>query len=278
MQTDALFISNYAVRPGKLFNGVDMNLTVFIGSTKNRESEIIYSTNYVRWYEQNRDDLFSSLSYCRIDLLKDDIIPKIGSITGVAIFNNVFSKSNTIANLRLTISGNREKIYYHSGGRYFRKCITKSLSNEYKMIEVPERTKNISIGLLSSSLYYLLWIYTSDTFHVTKRDVETIKFPDNILHSQIISRIVITLLKDVWSNVEYRNRNRADGSIQKEANFIVSKSKPIIDQIDTVLAQHYGFTEEELDFIINYDIKYRMGKELDAYVNGILGKDCGEGK
>lgn len=31
------------------------------------------------------------------------------------------------------------------------------------------------------------------------------------------------------------------------------------DEIDKVLAQHYGFTEEELDFIINYDIKYRMG-------------------
>lgn len=26
---------------------------------------------------------------------------------------------------------------------------------------------------------------------------------------------------------------------------------------------HYGFTNEELDFIINYDIKYRMGKELE---------------
>ncbi len=29
--------------------------------------------------------------------------------------------------------------------------------------------------------------------------------------------------------------------------------------IDRVLAKHYGFTDEELDFIINYDIKYRMG-------------------
>jgi hypothetical protein len=28
-----------------------------------------------------------------------------------------------------------------------------------------------------------------------------------------------------------------------------------------VLAEHYGFTDEELDFIINYDIKYRMGAE-----------------
>jgi len=27
-------------------------------------------------------------------------------------------------------------------------------------------------------------------------------------------------------------------------------------------SKHYGFTEDELDFIINYDIKYRMGKVL----------------
>ncbi len=38
-------------------------------------------------------------------------------------------------------------------------------------------------------------------------------------------------------------------------------SKPIIDEIDRILAQHYGFTDEELDFIINYDIKYRMGRD-----------------
>ena len=41
--------------------------------------------------------------------------------------------------------------------------------------------------------------------------------------------------------------------------FYLKESKPIIDEIDRVLAQHYGFTAEELDFIINYDIKYRMG-------------------
>ena len=27
---------------------------------------------------------------------------------------------------------------------------------------------------------------------------------------------------------------------------------------------HYGFTEEELDFIINYDIKYRMGVDTEG--------------
>ena len=41
-------------------------------------------------------------------------------------------------------------------------------------------------------------------------------------------------------------------------------SKLIIDKIDDLLAKHYGFTEEELDFIINYDIKDRMGDKLNV--------------
>jgi hypothetical protein len=42
------------------------------------------------------------------------------------------------------------------------------------------------------------------------------------------------------------------------------KSNCIIAEIDTALAAHYGFTEEELNFIVNYDIKYWMRKELEG--------------
>ena len=42
------------------------------------------------------------------------------------------------------------------------------------------------------------------------------------------------------------------------------RSKNYIDQIDQNIARHYSLTDEELDFIINYDIKYRMGDELNA--------------
>lgn len=41
--------------------------------------------------------------------------------------------------------------------------------------------------------------------------------------------------------------------------------RSIIDEIDRVLAEHYGFTDEELDFIMaapaNDDIKYRMRRD-----------------
>ncbi len=42
-------------------------------------------------------------------------------------------------------------------------------------------------------------------------------------------------------------------------SFKVQLSKSIIDEIDKVLGKHYRLNETEIDFIINYDIKYRMG-------------------
>jgi hypothetical protein len=42
------------------------------------------------------------------------------------------------------------------------------------------------------------------------------------------------------------------------------KSKTIIDDIDRSLARHYDLSSTELDFIINYDLKYRMGLESNG--------------
>jgi hypothetical protein len=61
------------------------------------------------------------------------------------------------------------------------------------------------------------------------------------------------------SKVVLRRNNTKNITVEKEY-FTINKSKPIIDNIDRALAAHYGFTAEELEFIINYDIKYRMGR------------------
>ena len=69
---------------------------------------------------------------------------------------------------------------------------------------------------------------------------------------------------DLKNNSEIRTRKQQRTGTVRLQTFYVGKSKPIIDEIDRVLAEHYGFTEEELDFIINYDIKYRMGRDADV--------------
>ena len=80
--------------------------------------------------------------------------------------------------------------------------------------------------------------------------------------------------KEKRVQAKIKNQRLEIESIQKKIEDLQSKKskinspwwgdaliKPIIDEIDRVLAEHYGFTDRELDFIINYDIKYRLGQK-----------------
>ena len=63
-----------------------------------------------------------------------------------------------------------------------------------------------------------------------------------------------------------KHKNRKESQYKATGKVIYDEffprfSKPILDEIDRVLARHYGFTAAELDFILNYDIKYRLGRD-----------------
>ena len=65
-------------------------------------------------------------------------------------------------------------------------------------------------------------------------------------------------MEDISLHSDDQQMTSRNGSLTVQRIF-PKHSKPIIDRIDRAVAAHYNFTEEELDFIINYDIKYRMG-------------------
>ncbi len=96
-----------------------------------------------------------------------------------------------------------------------------------------------------------------------RREIDSFRLGEiDIGLQQILVDICGRLMKDLDKNSirrrEYRNKGK---DVVEFSQYIARNSKPIIDEIDCVLGKHYGFTEEELDFIINYDIKYRMGKD-----------------
>ena len=78
---------------------------------------------------------------------------------------------------------------------------------------------------------------------------------------------MLTTQKDLQKNSQIATRNysaKGRSFTMEKQYFYIKKSKKIIDEIDALLADHYELTDIELDFIINYDIKYRMGKELES--------------
>ena len=136
-------------------------------------------------------------------------------------------------------------------------------SSEEKIIYLkPEIDKYAIIAALSSNLWFWYFTITSDCRHLGKRDIHTFSFnPQEMSPAhhrnfcELGREYVCDLKRNAESIVRVYRGNRAVECL----NFRVKESKPIIDEIDRGLAQHYGFTDEELDFIINYDIKYRMG-------------------
>lgn len=103
---------------------------------------------------------------------------------------------------------------------------------------------------------------TSDCRHLGNRDICSFPIDFENIAEGVTSKLSnngANYVKDLKENAENTTRIYKGVNAVECLSFRVNKSKPIIDEIDTVLAAHYGFTEEELDFIINYDIKYRMG-------------------
>ena len=115
---------------------------------------------------------------------------------------------------------------------------------------------------LNSSLFYWWYIVLSDCRHVNLREIRN--FPIGLVQmdpglKQRLSALTDELMEDLKRHARRKETlYRATGRVVYD-EFYPRHSKPIIDKIDRVLAEHYGFTDEELDFIINYDIKYRMG-------------------
>jgi len=79
-----------------------------------------------------------------------------------------------------------------------------------------------------------------------------------------IANVSFKLMENLQDNSEMKLLDyRHYGGLTTQI-FSPRLSKPLIDKIDMLLAKPYGFTNEELDFIINYDIKYRMGAEAEG--------------
>jgi hypothetical protein len=123
---------------------------------------------------------------------------------------------------------------------------------------------------LNSNLFYWFVTVFADCRHVNKREVDL--FPiklDSLIKNRVAPELfksISALMADVQKNSQNKTMSFKHDTLTVQCIFI-KLSKPLINQIDTLLAVHYGFTQSELDFIINYDIKYRMGKELEGGKN-----------
>lgn len=260
-------------RPGKLFDGLEHIRATILIVKKQANDKVVFSTSYTRWNAEYRSFLFDSISFLKNgNLTFNGAIPKVGNINHQMILNDL-KNYKPLANY---IYGSH-KIYFHNAPQYWIRATTKppyfwnekdgeKISVQIKTLSYLDKAqKAVACSILNSSLFYLWFLSLSDCRHLNMREIEWMPASldtFNVDLAPLLAEKVIELMNSYEKN-KYRKKTyyKATGKVIYD-EYYPKLSKPIIDQIDCLLAQHYGFTHEELDFIINYDIKYRMGKEL----------------
>lgn len=276
--SSVLYFANFDDRPGKLFEMIQhLRATIFIANKdKGRETTKIYSSKYNRWYTQCRGLLFDNLQYTDVTKFSSSfIIPKMSYPVECQI-NDKLHKIKSIAANYYGGRSSKESVYFRAaGGGYFlliksQKSITyingvlEDVKAE-KEIKIDDAYNNTSIGaIISSSLFYWNYIAYTDCRNLTKGFIDNFPIPQSAIMDIKLSSDGTALFADYE-----RNKYTKDTYYQSTGRNVIydeyypKLSKRYIDIIDITIGPHYGFTEEELDFIINYDIKYRMGDELN---------------
>ena len=143
------------------------------------------------------------------------------------------------------------------------------LRNPSELKELKFNTREQSevyLSVLNSTLFYWYLTVWSDCRNLNQRELQNFNFNFELADTGVrkkLTKLSGKLMSDIDENSVMQTMNFKNVG-QLNIQCIYPKfSKELIDEIDTVLAEHYNFNHEELDFIINYDIKYRMGKELE---------------
>ncbi|MCS7288636.1 MAG: N-6 DNA methylase [Roseiflexus sp.] len=255
--------SHYAVRPGKLFPDVDMNLTITLLHKAPAAGER-YVSGYRRFRSGERAHMFDTLSYTRLPASDaiNGALPKLGSTLEVRLLLRMLAHGRR---LRDYVTRDGAVIYYHSGGRYWRKALPEKLSSHYKPLRVEPTVAPIVLALLNSQLFYWYWIAFSNCMDVVAREV--LEFPvfrlENVDPAPF-ANAVDRLIALYHEGATTRARRGARIKIS-ETNIDAARAREVIDGIDRLLAQHYGFDAEELDFVLSYDLKYRLGTRRTPY-------------
>ena len=269
MDAGALVISSYSDNPGKLFDGMPHNRLQIILVNKGARSKKIFATVYNKWRPDARQHLFHNLAFLESTELKADAgIAKIGHAIEASILRKVnriplVSQQVKMRSPDYTIYYTRKLSHflqildfipaiYESGGKLRNPSELKEIRFDNTV------TRDGALGILNSSLFSWLVTVFSDCRNLNQREVGMIRF--DVTDASSLERLA-AISHELMRDIEANSKLKKQGNLTIQQTF-PRLSKGIIDKLDVVLAEHYEFSDEELDFIINWDIKYQTGREM----------------
>ncbi len=264
------WFSSYAIRPAKLFDGVEQRLTIFVAHKGGEKRNQVLSTKYHQWYVDERPHLFQTLAYCPLPYPDNDApVAKCGSPIAHAALGKLENVRGNRVVTWLVGRGVSPLFFHRTPGYwirmmnfepYFRSPTATRSVHHIRELSATGREEASFIGCIVSSSLYFYWFFSlGNCRNLTLDDVR--QFPLGSPSAACLQRgdeLFSRLMADYQKNSVTSRRGNTEF---QEFNW--GLSKPIVDEIDALLAEHYGLNTVELDFVVNYDLKIRMGAGTD---------------
>lgn len=277
-----LWVSTFDDRPGRLFEGLQHCRSTIFMAKRGEGRCSTFTTRYHRWPTACRNTLFTNVLYLAEADSADPtrIVTKHASDHSRAVFGKVALCGKTLGFFR-SRRVTENYVFYQEATQYWVKATSSlpfyakngicSAPSHGRYIYFDDALKSkIATALINSSLFYAFFVGYGDCFHLSDKLASGFPIPDILLLDEEISRLNDELMRELESHAERKTiSSRNNGVVDRIEydEYYGSRCKDTIDNIDLRLAQIYEFSPEELDYIINYDIKYRMGlngEEVDA--------------
>jgi hypothetical protein len=271
-KTHLLFFDD---RPGKLFDGLEhIRVAICLGQVGST-SGTLFTTKYIKFPTAYRPHLFSTVSFTKNSAPRiNGAVLKLSEPLEVSIANKLWRSTDRLSD---TFDEDERDnwVYYSYGYGYWGKILTHlpffegeagARSTGDKFLYIKKAVdRNVVAAVMNSSLFYWYYINSSDGHNFTKGVIGAFPFARS---NEGVENELIRLTEELMSHLLTTKRRKevfykATGQVSYDEYF-PSRSKDIIDRIDRALATHFGMTEEELQFIIEYDCKFRMSSVLES--------------
>lgn len=278
-----LWVSKFSNRPDQLFEGAQNFLSIFILQKRSTQTNAmttsrLLTTQLQRWASSERDKLFFVMKYQLVDHttnFPDYAFPKCGYPIELSISHKLFNARQKLSEMCRPSGPSSSWFVFCYGGVYWTKArvfdspVLKDGKTCRSSADRPAFTIEgfnplTAISILNSSLHYWFWLNVSDCRNNTYSVM--LNFPvhnDKLLAEDSLPRLGEKLMIDYRSNSVRKTRVGKNGETRFE-EYYPRLSKAVIDTIDSVLANQYGLSDEEIDFVCSNDIKCRMGQEHDS--------------
>jgi hypothetical protein len=265
-------VSCYDDRPSRLFEGLEHIRLVILLSHLTQQSQWI-STRYHKWTSAERLTLLQRLNYYEVkDRPVANSIPKLGNFMEHSILSKLEINAKPLDTF--VVSSGPNALNYSRKVGYFLQVVDFTPQvldgcgeirepSEFKRLAfITETARDVALATLNANLFYWFITVFSDCRHLNKREIELAPMGTFLIEQQedgdSLNVLCQELMLRIQGTSEIRLMKFKHDTLQIQC-LIPKKVKDIIDRIDGYLANALKMSLEELDYIINYDIKYRMG-------------------